>query len=198
MAEFAYNNAEHSSTKRSPFIINTGNNQKFNIQHPKENNSPVVTKFTKSMENLQKLVQEELLRATERHKRFADQKRSELPSIRIGDYVWLSKKNIKTTRPCEKLDFKRLGPFKVMSQVNPVAYKLELADSIKIHNVFHVSLLEPYFPNSIEGRTLPPPPPIEVRDELEYEVEKILDSQIRRKKLYYLVDWKGYGVAERT
>jgi hypothetical protein len=40
--------------------------------------------------------------------------------------------------------------------------------------VFHVSLLEPY---REDGRVQPPPPPIEMEDALEYEVESILEHR---------------------
>ncbi|GJP76205.1 hypothetical protein CLOP_g6580 [Closterium sp. NIES-67] len=43
----------------------------------------------------------------------------------------------------------------------------------KIHNAFHVQLLQPYRnPNTVfTGRQPPPPPPVLVHDEPEYEVE---------------------------
>jgi hypothetical protein len=47
---------------------------------------------------------------------------------------------------------------------------------MKIHDVFHVSLLEKYIPNTIPGHLEEPPPPIIVDDEEHYEVEQILDS----------------------
>ena len=46
-----------------------------------------------------------------------------------------------------------------------------------IHPVFHVSMLEPSIPNSISNRIQPPPPPITIDDELEYEISEILDSK---------------------
>ena len=42
------------------------------------------------------------------------------------------------------------------------------------------------------GRTQPSPPLVEFNEEAEYEVEGILDSLLKRRKLYYLVRWKGY------
>ena len=33
---------------------------------------------------------------------------------------------------------------------------------------------------------------------LEYEVEKILNLKIKRRKLWYMVNWKGYEPEERT
>jgi hypothetical protein len=45
-----------------------------------------------------------------------------------GDMVWSSRRHITTSRPSSKLDFKRLGPFKVLSAIgdSKLAYKLEL------------------------------------------------------------------------
>ena len=63
-----------------------------------------------------------------------------------------------------------------------------------IHPVFHVSQLEPEIPNQIPNR-VQPAPPVEIDDELKYEIAEILDSKIdnRRKcKLLYFVRWTGY------
>jgi len=69
---------------------------------------------------------------------------------------------------------------------------------MKIHPVFHVSLLEPYRESTIPRRLLAPPPPIEINGEEEFEVSKIIDSRINRRRLEYLVHWQGYEVSERT
>jgi hypothetical protein len=97
----------------------------------------------------------------------------------VGDKVWLLLTNIKTARPSKKLDWKRLGPFPIMKRIGVQAYQLCLPSSMKIHDVFHVSLLEPYRPSEIPGRVPPLPPPILLAssDEPEYEVEEILDSR---------------------
>ena len=63
-------------------------------------------------------------------------------------------------------------------------------------------MLEPATPNTIPLRTQPPPPPVEIDGEEEYEISEILDSKIdrqRRCKLQYLVRWLGYeGTDEET
>jgi len=61
-----------------------------------------------------------------------------------------------------------------------------------------VSRLEPAKENIIPGRIQEPPLPIQTDQHEEYEVEKILDSRIKHKKLEYYVNWKGYSVAKRS
>jgi hypothetical protein len=70
---------------------------------------------------------------------------------------------------------------------------------MKIHPVFHVSLLKPKHPDRLDLPQPEPPEPITVDGDLEYEVEAILDSKHYRKTtVKYLVHWKGYDIHERT
>ena len=139
-----------------------------------------------------------LLEAQERQKRNVDKSRKQHPSICVGDKIWLLRRNLKTHRPSDKFDYRCLSPFSIIKQVNEVAYRLQLPPSMKIHPVFHVSLLEPYKDSTIPGRLQVPPPPIEVDGAEEFEVSEILDSRINRGKLEYLVHRQGYEVHERT
>ena len=77
-------------------------------------------------------------------------------------------------------------------------YRLQLPVSMKVHPVFHVSLLELYHLFMIPDRTRPSPPPIVVESESEYEVEEILDSKYRHKHLFYLVKWKSYNLCDNS
>ena len=58
-----------------------------------------------------------------------------------GEKVWLNSKYIKTKRK-RKLETKFFGPFWVLHLIGKQAYKLELPKKWRIHDVFHVSLLE--------------------------------------------------------
>src|SRR5437879_2574283 len=69
---------------------------------------------------------------------------------------------------------------------------------MKIHPVFHVSLLERYLESEIPGRTQSPPPPVIVDNEVEYEVEEILDSKLMRNRLFYLVRWKSCPISDNS
>ena len=112
----------------------------------------------------------------------------------VGDQVWLSTKNIRTARKSKKLDYKRIGPFKIVSRVNKNTYKLDLPPTASIHDVFHVSLLDKYKP-PLPGQQGAEPHPTIIEDdaENEWEVERILDSRFQYRKLQYLVQWAGYS-----
>ena len=72
-----------------------------------------------------------------------NKKRSEGPDLRKRGMIYLLRKNIKTKRPSDKLNYTKLGPFKIQKKLGPVTFKLELPPHIRIHPVFHISLLEP-------------------------------------------------------
>jgi hypothetical protein len=204
LAEFAYNNAHHSSIGMSPFKALYGYD--FKLIEDLDTEDSVNSQVGERLNSLYKLhdqLQESIKLAQSKYKHYADRKRKLAPLYKVGDLVWLSTSNLKSQRPSKSLDYTRLGPFKIKEQVNDLAFKLELPAHMKIHNVFHVNLLEPYNLSTISGRTNEPIPPIEYEDELgntnlEFEVNEILDVKFIRNEVHYFVDWKGYGVAERT
>ncbi|CAJ0926263.1 unnamed protein product [Ranitomeya imitator] len=89
-----------------------------------------------------------------------------------------------------------IGPYKISEIINPVSFRLALPASFAIHNVFHRSLLRRYVVPVVPS--VDPPAPVLVEGELEYVVEKILDSRFSRRKLQNLVKWKGYGQEDNS
>ncbi|MBW0466622.1 hypothetical protein O181_006337 [Austropuccinia psidii MF-1] len=108
--------------------------------------------------------------------------------------VWLSSKNMKSTRPTKNLSEILLGPFPILKKVSTHAYHLKLPSQWKsIHPVFHILLLEPVKTSKIPNRNQEPPPLTIIEEEEVWEVSQILDSKINRGKLWYLVEWKGFS-----
>ena len=194
VAEFAYNNAPHSTTQVSPFFANYGYNPRATLTLDVSVRDQTAHDFSRSLSNLHEYCREQLAVAQSQYQVHADQHRAPIPESFIpGAKVWLNTKNIKTTRPSKKLDHKRMGPFRIVKKVSDSAFRLELPRSMRfLHPVFHASLLTPHRTNTIPNRSQPPPPPVELDGEDEYEVSAILDSRRRYGKLEYLVRWAGY------
>jgi len=137
------------------------------------------------MSQLHDTLQAQMTEAQIRHMEYYDRQRKPDPNIQQGDMVWLLPRNIRTTRPCKKLDYKKIGQFKILARIGTSAYKLDLPASMRIHNTFHISLLELYNDNMLPSQLSEPPPPIIIDGEPEYELEEIMNSRLHYTKLQY-------------
>jgi len=54
------------------------------------------------------------------------------------------KKSSLSIGSCAKLAPQYCGPFKILERIGPVAYRNALPLTIKVHDVFHVSLIKIY------------------------------------------------------
>jgi hypothetical protein len=114
--------------------------------------------------------------------------------FKVGSHVWLDAQHLKIKPKLQKLNPKCLGPFKVLDRVGNLDYRLELPPIMNLHNVFHANQLTRATINETYEK-LPQPNPIEIDGDLEFEVEKILDSKHDWRYsngILYLVQWKGY------
>jgi len=206
-AEFAYNNAKQASTGMSPFFLVTGQNPLVpaTLLNPTvdETNVQSTKDFIDNQAELIKKATDNLNKAQKKQVRFADEHRRDV-TYQVGDFVLLNSRNItldvESRRPSKKLQSRYIGPFEIIEKMSPVNYKLKLPDTMKIHPVFHVSLLQKYLKNTEEfpNRQIPPPPVEQVEGQEEYEVEKVLDHRVRYGKDEYLIKWKGYANHDAT
>jgi hypothetical protein len=101
-----------------------------------------------------------------------------------------------------KLAPRYIGPYEIVKRIGPGAYQLALPQHlIKIHDVFHVSMLRKA---KIDPTRVLPQIPIEVNEELTMEVKpvRILDQikkVLRNKKISLVkVLWRGSQMEEES
>ncbi len=202
MAEFAYNNAKNASTGHTPFELNCGYHPQASYKEDVDprSQSKSADELATKLRELMAICRENLQHAQDLQKRYHD-KHTKPRSYAPGDKVWLNSKYIKTKRNW-KLEAKFFGPFRVLHPVGKQAYKIELPKKWRIHEDFHVSLLEQDITK--KGRV-----EIAIKldegDSEEYKVEAIHDSAVYVREseghlpgLYYLVSWKGYPKEKNT
>jgi len=193
MAQFAYNSHKNETTGLSPFYANYGfEPEAYREALPTERWAQASKISVDKLKSIHEQLSKEIAFISMQTSKYYDQRCKDAPILKKGDKVYLLRRNIKTKRPSNKLDFTKLGPFKIMEKISPVNYKLALPDGMRIHPVFHISLLEPA-PRNAKLQTNAN---VE-NDENEYEVEQILDTQMIRNIPYYLVKWKGYDTIPR-
>ena len=198
LAEFAYNNAPNASTGVSPFFANKGYHPVLDINPERDVASLRAKEFATSLNELHEHLGESIKAAQERYQDASDNRRIPPPEINPGDKVFVLSKHIKTTRPSRKLAEPYLGPFEVIDRIGKNSLRLRLPHELRLlHPVFHVSQIEPSTPNRFPDRQPPPPEPIEIDGELEYEIREILDSKYDLRcwascELFYYVQWTGY------
>ena len=92
-----------------------------------------------------------------------------------------------------------IGPYPIRRAVSSVAYELLLPRTLRVHPVFHVSLLKVYREDPAINPTppLPPDPLVNEAGEEEYFVQELLQHRVRRigrrARIEFLVRWTGYG-----
>lgn len=115
----------------------------------------------------------------------------------LDEKVPLNNKYIKTKQN-RKLRAKFFDLFQVFYPVHKQAYKLELFTQYRIHDVFHVSLLE--WNTTIKNKfnkLMELESELDIEEDREYEIKTIKDSafftkivEVQLQRLYYLIFWK--------
>jgi hypothetical protein len=193
-AEFAYNNAIHSSTQQTPFLLDTGCHPRMGFE-PRHQPSEIegVNEFVDRMRSADEEAQAAITKAKDDYTRFYNQRHGPTPVFKPGDKVWLDASDIQK-RLQTKFTHLRMGPFEVERAVSSHAYRLKLPKSMsRVHPVFPVVKLELAPPNPIPGRVPPPPPKPDLIDgHHEFEVQEILDSRVHRRNIQFKVWYRGY------
>jgi len=169
IAEFAYNNKVHSSTKTSPFKANYRQDPRMGFEIRRKGKYEGAEKFVIKMKKVQEEAKVVLGKAQEKMKKYADRKRTEADKYKVGDLVMLSTKDLKyqmVRKRTEKLTERFVGPYKIKKIVLSNIVELELPSTIKIHSVVNVSRIQRYV-GQVEGQRKEQPAPVVIEEEEE-------------------------------
>jgi hypothetical protein len=202
-AEFAYNSSVQSAIKMTPFEADIGFTPStfwtWSDRKSIKNESALL--LTSKLKQVGEFVKSALKVAAGRMKFYADKKRVDV-QYDVNDLVLVDRTrfSIDAFKEFKKTKFlpKYVGPFKVIERIGRLAYRLDIPSRSRAHNVFHVSNLKKYTISDSTKRTVTMPDPVLVKGFEEYEVEKILDCKVSRRRKLYLVKWKGYELHDAT
>ena len=206
VAQFSYNLQRSESTSKSPFEIVSG-------QQPLTPNavamgysgdSPAAHQFAHNWQEQHDLVRLYLQKAAKRMKKWADEKRRGV-QFQIGDLVLVKLYIILRHKKLHKGLVRRYeGPYRVIKRIGKVAYKLELPKKLKVHPVFHVSMLKPFHQDQEDpSRGESYRAPVGISTAYDREMESIIADRVVRRKGYrpqheYLVHWHGTQRSEAS
>lgn len=195
MAEFAYNNSKHATTSITPFyaVYNFHPEIYFDIGDDIEKERvPAARVKAEELQNTRETLEKRWREAADSQTKYYNQKHKPL-AFKKNDMVLLATKNLKLKLPSKKLSPRFTGPFRVLEPVGLQAYRLQLPATWKIHDVFHISLLEKYHRREDSEDIQEPLPLAELVDgQEEWEIEEILDKKKRSGKIWYYIKWNGY------
>jgi hypothetical protein len=206
-AEYAANSQASSATGVSPFYANYGYEPRmdFDVNPPPPAPSATARHAAQQaialhdkMKEIWSGVKDSIKLSQGRAQAYQNQRRKD-PEISPGDFVYISTDKLHRSRPTPKLDFKWTGPYPVKS-VYEGAATLDLPPGSKIHPTINLARLRKYANDPLPGQPTDvesPDPVIPAEDpaDEEYEVERILDARLNRRRknlLEFRVKWRGW------
>ena len=100
---------------------------------------PAADALVESIALTRAALESNLARAIAAYKSSADNKRKEHTLLSIGDLVMVDAGNFKLPLSSCKMGPCCIGPFKVLCQINNVAYEITLPPNSRVHPAFDVS-----------------------------------------------------------
>ena len=107
----------------------------------------------------------------------------------IDDWVWLSFRNVKTTRLCKDLKDKQLDLYQITVKVS-IFYHFRLSVSMKhLHSMFSSKLLRSYSEDFLSEQHSESFRLITIKDDKHWEIDDILNFRCYRDRIQYKVKW---------
>jgi len=198
MIEFVNNNALFSVIFSISFFLNKDFHSCMSfefdvIEYESSRERLQTTKVENISENMNKTLKfarESLVKTREQMMKQVNKHRKEV-DYEIRSKMFLNERNIVTARSFKKLDDKMLDSFINLDFVDS-SYKLELSESMRVHDVFHSDLLRSAVDDLLPGQKNEFSDSIVVNDKDEWEIDDILNSRRYRRRLHYRVKWNDY------
>ncbi|XP_043692842.1 uncharacterized protein LOC122643267 [Telopea speciosissima] len=147
--------------------------------------SPSAFKFAKEWQEKVDVAKSYLDKATKKMKKWADKDRR-LARFEVGDMVLvkLLPQQLKSLRKVHKGLVRRYeGPFEITRKVGKVSYEVSLPPKLKIHPVFHASMLKPYHGDMEDpSRGTSMRAPMSVTTSYDKEAEYMIADRVVRKR----------------
>ncbi|KAJ1600076.1 hypothetical protein NDA14_000490 [Ustilago hordei] len=193
-AAFVYNNTVHNSIGVSPFFACYGWNPKAHPDIPQRLgvNDPGHFEYLMDGKERCKYLQEQIREAQRRSVDQYNRKHKDI-EFKVGDMVYINHRNWKTRRPTPKLDTRFAGPYPVQEWVGHRAYRITLPANLRVHDMFHVAMLEPARTSSLPQRAEQPTIPSLPDEDLDFKVEALIDKHSHNGTTEYKVLWRGYS-----
>ncbi|MCO5577360.1 hypothetical protein L7F22_031189 [Adiantum nelumboides] len=195
--EFQYNSSVHTGTGYAPFELATGKE----VITPMALASGAIhaqdldaEEFLANWQKRMEVARRHLVSYKEKYVAKANEKaRAEF--FQAGDLVLVSSQNINLpANLTPKFNHRYYGPYRIVRDFNNVSYQLELPTNVKIHNVFHVSLLKRFHVDKKFGRHVP----LLDKGVNPFEPEIILKHRFVRKYPEFYVKWRGRPMSDCT
>src|SRR5579883_1549543 len=205
LAEFSYNNSYQASLKMAPFEALYGRRCRTPLSWSQHGEQAIYgPNLVVEVEEKVKIIQENLKAAQSRQKSYFDKRRKPL-QFEVSDHVYLK---VSLTRGVQrfgirgKLAPRYVGPYEIVEQCGPVAYRLRLPTSLSaVHDVFHVSQLKKCtrVPTEVVDQGQ-----IQLEPDLTYTAQpaRVLDQKERSTRRHtvkmYKILWKDHTEEEAT
>ena len=203
--EFAYNNSYQQTIKMAPFEALYGRKCPSplywdEIGERKLTGPELVQTAVESV----KIIKERMRAAQHRQKRYVNHRRRPL-EFAMGDKVFLKVslwRGIIRFGVKAKLRPRYIGPFEILERIGEATYRLALPPKLShVHNVFHVSMLRKYEPDSSHVVSYEE---IEVNEDATYVEEPVQivgreERKLRNREIPVVkVIWRHHGQDEAT
>ena len=198
MIEFADNNNVSSSSSMTSFYLNKNFHLRMSfspdtIFYASTRKRLLITKaenIVKRMKEMLKHGRSQLIETQKKMKTQADKHRTDV-EFKVDDKVWISFKNIQTSRSSHTLENKLFDSYKIVEKVE-TSYRLKLSISMKRTNSFHSSKLHRDSNDSLFEQHISSSNSVIINEDDEWELNDILASRRYRDSLQYKCKWHGF------